>query len=56
MGQSQIEPIEPNAKEALAHLEAALAILDQLETSAEIGAHVDLAINRLRERLQSPEK
>jgi len=41
----------PSAEDALAHLEAALSILDQLEIPATITANVDLAICRLREQL-----
>lgn len=35
--------------DALAHLEAALGLLDGADAPAHIGAHVDLAICRLRE-------
>jgi hypothetical protein len=52
MSQSQVDTSGPDLSEALASLESALAILDQLEIPAEIGAYVDLAISRLRERLQ----
>jgi hypothetical protein len=40
---------------ALKHMECALELLDQAEASADIGAHLDLAICRLREAL-SPEE
>ena len=43
----------PSAVEALEHLEAALGILDGLDASAEIAGHVDLAICRLRDKLES---
>lgn len=56
MGQSQVDASEPNADEALAHLEAALAILDDLDISADVGAYIDLAICRLRDRLQDTER
>jgi hypothetical protein len=45
---------EPDAHEALALLEKSLSILDQLGVPAEIGANVDLAICRLRERIGLP--
>jgi hypothetical protein len=35
--------------DALAHLEAALALLDGADAPAHLGAHVDLAICQLRE-------
>ena len=56
MSQSQTEANEPQAAEAVVHLEAALEILDQLDMPADIGAHVDLAIHRLRERLQETDR
>jgi len=40
-----------SAGHALALLQEALAILDDLDFSADIGAHVDLAITRLQQRL-----
>ena len=40
---------------ALALLQEALSILDQADVPADIGAHVDLAISRLRKRLGLPE-
>ena len=43
----------PSAVEALGHLEAALEILDEVDASAEIAGHVDLAICRLRDNLES---
>lgn len=54
MGQSGREASESDAMNALALLEEALSILDQVEAPAEISAHVDLAICRLRERLGLP--
>lgn len=44
----------PSAEDALAHLEAALSILDELEIPATITANVDLAVSRLREQLGLP--
>jgi hypothetical protein len=51
MSESTRKAKEPDASNALALLEEALVILDQLEMPADIGAHLDLAICRLRERL-----
>jgi hypothetical protein len=39
--------------EAAALMRQALAILDETEAPAEVGAHLDLAIARLREHLGS---
>jgi hypothetical protein len=36
---------------ALAHLEGSLQLLDDADAAADIGAHVDLAVHRLREML-----
>ena len=44
--------VEREALNAVGLLEEALSILDQLDMPAEIGAPVDLALCRLRERLQ----
>ena len=38
---------------ALDHLESSLQLLDEADAPAEIGAHVDLAIHRLRAALES---
>jgi hypothetical protein len=51
MSESTRKTKEPDASNALALLEDALVILDQLEMPADIGAHLDLVICRLRERL-----
>lgn len=37
---------------ALDHLESSLQLLDEADAPAEIGAHVDLAIHRLRAALE----
>lgn len=37
---------------ALNQLKAALALLDSIDVSADIGAHIDLGIHRLEEQLQ----
>lgn len=39
--------------EALAHMESALQLLDDADASADIGAHLDLAIWRLRESMST---
>jgi hypothetical protein len=38
---------------ALDHLEGSLQLLDDADAPADIGAHVDLAVHRLREVLSS---
>ena len=55
MGQSQTKTTDRDAAQALAHLEEALSILDELDIPADVGAHVDLAICRLRDRLEGSE-
>jgi len=52
MGESEANSSEPQAARALEMLEEALAILDDTDMPSDIGAHVDLAICRLRDRLQ----
>lgn len=54
MGELKAKPNESDAMSALALLQEALSILDRAEAPAEIGAYVDLAISRLRERLGLP--
>ena len=51
MGESIRGTKEADARNALALLEEALFILDELGMPADIGAQVDLAICRLREHL-----
>jgi hypothetical protein len=48
------ESAEEDALEALSHMDEALAALDRAGFAAEIGAQLDLVINRLRELLISP--
>jgi hypothetical protein len=46
------EDVRPaQAVKALALMERALGLLDEVETSAEVAAHLDLAICRLRDWL-----
>lgn len=52
MGECMPRVPEPTGASALGHMEEALRILDELELPADIGAHLDLAINRLRDALQ----
>jgi len=52
MGECMPQVPEPTGASALNHMEEALRILDELELPADIGAHLDLAINRLRDALQ----
>ena len=44
---------ENDARTALVLMEEALAVLDRLDMQIEVAAHLDLAICRLREALQS---
>lgn len=41
-----------NAGEALLHMNRALTLLDEGDCPADIGAHLDLAINRLANWMQ----
>jgi hypothetical protein len=50
--QSIPEPTRSDGRTALALLEQALEILDAIEAPGDIGAHVDLAISRLRDVLR----
>lgn len=43
-------------EKALAYMEAALRVLDEAGAPADIGAHVDLAICRLREVVSDAER
>ena len=46
--------IDSSALEALQLMERALAVLDANEAPGDIGAHLDLAIERLRAHLSIP--
>lgn len=48
------EPTCDDGVAALALLEQALALIDQMELPVEVAAHVDLAIQRLRLALVQP--
>ena len=39
--------------EALRHIEAALRLLDETDAPSDVGAHLDLAMHRLRSWLSS---
>lgn len=54
MGDSERKTKKPDAMNALALLEKALTMLDEAEVPADVGAHLDLAICRLRECLRLP--
>jgi len=41
--------IQDGTGEALALMERALSLLDEAEGPADVGAHLDLAINRLKD-------
>jgi hypothetical protein len=53
------DDIAPGASQglesALRHLEAALAILDRIGAPPGLGAHVDLAVERVKEQLSEPQ-
>lgn len=40
--------------EALEHMTTALRVLDESDAAAHVGAHLDLAINSLREEIAAP--
>jgi hypothetical protein len=45
--------LEAEGVEALAYMEKALELLDTFDLDVEVGAHLDLAICRLRDAIQS---
>lgn len=49
-----MKSINSSALEALQMMERALAVLDENEAPGDIGAHLDLAIERLRAHLSMP--
>ncbi|HWJ38393.1 MAG TPA: hypothetical protein VNR86_06495 [Sphingomicrobium sp.] len=49
MGKNGAEALRREGVEALARMEEALELIDQCDGTSEIGAHLDLAICRLRE-------
>ena len=51
MGKSMRSELEGNAAAALSLMEQALALLDREDFALDVGAHLDLAICRLREIL-----
>lgn len=53
MGSSLARATSHDELMALTLLEEALAILDGVDAPGEIGAHIDLAICRLRDRLEA---
>lgn len=44
------------AKVALSDMDHALRLLDEVDVPADVGAHLDLAINRLKEWLPPSER
>lgn len=44
------------AKVALRNMDQALRLLDEVDVPADVGAHLDLAINRLKEWLPPSER
>jgi hypothetical protein len=53
MGKSDRGSLEREGLAALEHMETALRLLDTLDLSVEAAGHLDLAIHRLRESLES---
>lgn len=51
MGQSMPLTDEDKLRKAAMHMESALQLLDDTDVSADIGAHIDLALCRLRDVL-----
>ena len=51
MGQKTSRPEISDERKALALLQQALAILDAIDAPGDIGAHVDFAIERLRDEI-----
>ena len=49
MGKDGSEALRREGVEALARMEEALELIDQCDGTSEIGAHLDLAICRLRD-------
>lgn len=54
----KVVPPHPGGRleKALSYMEAALEVLDEAGAPADIGAHLDLAISRLREVVGSTER
>lgn len=55
MSQSMPNKSPPTLHAALDYLESSLQLLDDAGAPADIGAHVDLAVHRLRAVLAEPE-
>jgi hypothetical protein len=51
MSKSEGGSLEREGYAALAHMEAALQLLDSFDLPVEVNAHLDLAISRLRDAL-----
>lgn len=51
MGQASFSTDDERLEKALSCMQSALQLLDEADASAEIGAHLDLAICRLQDRL-----
>lgn len=49
MGQASFSTNEEKLEKALALMDAALQLLDEADSSADVGAHLDLAICRLKD-------
>lgn len=49
MGKDMSEALHRDGPEALSRMEEALELIDRCDGTAEIGAHLDLAICRLRD-------
>lgn len=55
MGKDVSESLQRDGREALSRMEEALELVDRCDGTTEIGAHLDLAICRLRELIAKHE-
>ena len=55
MGKKMSETLQRDGIEALARMQEALELIDRCDGTAEIGAHLDLAICRLRDLMAKHE-
>lgn len=48
----EVPQVSGSLSDALEQMESALQILDNLDAPADIGAHLDLALHRLRQEIR----
>lgn len=56
MGQAVPSQPDEAFEKALSYMEVALELLDEADAPADIGAHLDLALSRLREVVGDPRR